>query len=319
MDVFVFGILVVPMISSRHQHRANKKPQLLVQQWHSRSFSLVLKSSSSSVSLHLCISLCMSVYVYISIWIRRAQSMCLSHILHAHIQFDVFDLFPICSHQQIPNNVISDVRCANHEIVRSLSSDFDLGHTITSWDKRKVALPRKWIRVFSGVSDPISINKPCLVYWVIVITSTRLLCNPPRPRGGCPVHHNGIRPRCMNHLLIRRGQWWANLDRSHRPMEQRNDRFRIWAIERQVNTSVVHLLAYLVLRLVGRSFGNHQVPAKLEFSTPVRSMTPEMYSRVPSSIKRSRMTPAMASSSTYETPPPPLPLPSAASNLDSAE
>lgn len=57
----------------------------------------------------------------------------------------------------------------------------------------------------------------------------------------------------------------------------------------------------------------------LEFSTPVRSMTPDVHSRVPSSIKRSRMTPALASSSTYETPPPQPPLPSAASNIDSAE
>jgi hypothetical protein len=35
--------------------------------------------------------------------------MCLSRALHVHLQADV-DLFPICSQQQIPNNVISDVR-----------------------------------------------------------------------------------------------------------------------------------------------------------------------------------------------------------------
>jgi hypothetical protein len=69
-----------------------------------------------------------------------------------------------------------------------------------------------------------------------------------------------------------------------------------------------------------RSFSNHQVPTKLEFSTPVRSMTPDLYSRVPSSIKRSRITPALtSSSSSYETPPPPLPVPSATSSIDSAE
>lgn len=71
--------------------------------------------------------------------------------------------------------------------------------------------------------------------------------------------------------------------------------------------------------IVGRPFTNNQPATKLEFSTPVRSLTPDLYNRVPSSIKRSRMTPALASSSTYETPPPPAPLPSAASTIDSAE
>lgn len=73
---------------------------------------------------------------------------------------------------------------------------------------------------------------------------------------------------------------------------------------------------------VNRSFNSQQqVPTKLEFSTPVRSMTPDLYNRVPSSsIKRSRMTPALATTtSTYETPPPAAPLPSAASTMDSAE
>ncbi len=68
--------------------------------------------------------------------------------------------------------------------------------------------------------------------------------------------------------------------------------------------------------IVGRSFnGNHPPPPKLEFSTPVRSLTPDLYNRVPSSIKRSRITAAFGSSSSYETPPPPAPLASA----DSAE
>ncbi|CAF1011563.1 unnamed protein product [Adineta steineri] len=70
----------------------------------------------------------------------------------------------------------------------------------------------------------------------------------------------------------------------------------------------------------GRSFtnnNNHPIN-KLEFSTPVRSATPDLYSRVPSSsIKRSRITPALAS--TYETPPPPAPFPSNTTNIDSAE
>ncbi|CAF4936313.1 unnamed protein product, partial [Rotaria sp. Silwood2] len=47
---------------------------------------------------------------------------------------------------------------------------------------------------------------------------------------------------------------------------------------------------------IGRSFTGNQPTTKLEFSTPVRSLTPDLYSRVPSSIKRSRITPALASS-----------------------
>jgi len=73
--------------------------------------------------------------------------------------------------------------------------------------------------------------------------------------------------------------------------------------------------------LAGRSFtGGNPPPPKLEFSTPVRSLTPDLYSRVTSSIKRSRVAPTLvSSSSSYETPPPPQPLPSITSTLDSAE
>ncbi|CAF0962354.1 unnamed protein product [Rotaria sp. Silwood1] len=70
---------------------------------------------------------------------------------------------------------------------------------------------------------------------------------------------------------------------------------------------------------IGRSFASNQPTTKLEFSTPVRSLTPDLYSRVPSSIKRSRITPALTSSSLYETPPPPAPLPPVGSTVDSAE
>ena len=79
----------------------------------------------------------------------------------------------------------------------------------------------------------------------------------------------------------------------------------------------------LSFQLVGRTYPSNQSAAtKLEFSTPIRSLTPDLYNRMPSSIKRSRITPALAAataSSTYETPPPPAPLPSAASTIDSAE
>lgn len=71
--------------------------------------------------------------------------------------------------------------------------------------------------------------------------------------------------------------------------------------------------------VVNRPFASNQPITKPEFSTPVRSLTPDLYNRLPSSIKRSRITPALASSSTYETPPPPAPLSSAASTIDSAE
>ncbi len=47
----------------------------------------------------------------------------------------------------------------------------------------------------------------------------------------------------------------------------------------------------------------------------MRSLTPDLYNRVSSSIKRSRITPAFTSASTYETPPPQ----SVASTIDSAE
>jgi hypothetical protein len=74
--------------------------------------------------------------------------------------------------------------------------------------------------------------------------------------------------------------------------------------------------------LVGRPFTGNQPPPKLEFSTPVRSLTPDLFSRVPSSIKRSRVAPALVSSSnssSYETPSPPQPLSSVMSTVDSAE
>ena len=70
--------------------------------------------------------------------------------------------------------------------------------------------------------------------------------------------------------------------------------------------------------VVNRPFTGNQPIAKPEFCTPVRSLTPDLYNRLPSSIKRSRMTPALVSS-TYETPPPPAPLSSAGSTIDSAE
>ncbi|CAF1082426.1 unnamed protein product [Rotaria sordida] len=68
---------------------------------------------------------------------------------------------------------------------------------------------------------------------------------------------------------------------------------------------------------IGRSFAGNQPTTKLEFSTPIRSLTPDLYSRVPSSIKRSRIAPAFTSSSLYETPP--APLPPTGSTVDSAE
>lgn len=77
-----------------------------------------------------------------------------------------------------------------------------------------------------------------------------------------------------------------------------------------------------VFRLVGRVFNNVQPPPpppKLEFSTPVRSLTPELYSRLSSSIKRSRVTPAIVPVSSYDTSSPPQSLPSGTSTCDSAE
>ncbi|CAF1213712.1 unnamed protein product [Adineta steineri] len=73
-------------------------------------------------------------------------------------------------------------------------------------------------------------------------------------------------------------------------------------------------------RTMGRSFNNNQPPPpKLEFSTPIRSLTPDLYNRLPSSIKRSRVTPTL-NSSNYETPsPPPQQMPSGGSTVDSAE
>jgi hypothetical protein len=86
------------------------------------------------------------------------------------------------------------------------------------------------------------------------------------------------------------------------------------------NKDLYFMLKFIFLfLLVGRPFtGNQPPPPKLEFSTPVRSLTPDLYSRVSSSIKRSRVAPTLISSS-YETPPPPQPMPSMTSTIDSAE
>ncbi|CAF2154417.1 unnamed protein product [Rotaria magnacalcarata] len=59
-------------------------------------------------------------------------------------------------------------------------------------------------------------------------------------------------------------------------------------------------------------------PPKLEFLTPVRSHTPDIYNRVSSSVKRTRAAPTLAPSSTFETPPAQA-IPSASSAIDSAE
>ena len=71
--------------------------------------------------------------------------------------------------------------------------------------------------------------------------------------------------------------------------------------------------------IVGRPFTSGRPITKLEFSTPIRSLTPDLYSRVPSSIKRSRIALTMATSSSYDTPPPPAPLPPPSSTVDLAE
>ena len=99
---------------------------------------------------------------------------------------------------------------------------------------------------------------------------------------------------------------------------QQNDHFLMSPTEQIVkeNHSVICTYSQL-FSILGRQFTNTQPINKLEFSTPVRSITPDLYSRVPSSIKRSRITPSLAS--TYETPPPPAPFPSTTSTNDSAE
>ncbi|CAF4635667.1 unnamed protein product [Rotaria sp. Silwood1] len=59
--------------------------------------------------------------------------------------------------------------------------------------------------------------------------------------------------------------------------------------------------------IAGRSLTNNQTPPKIELSTLVRSPTTDLHSRVPSSIKRSRLAPNFFSStvsSSYETSPP---------------
>ncbi|CAF1183372.1 unnamed protein product [Rotaria sordida] len=72
--------------------------------------------------------------------------------------------------------------------------------------------------------------------------------------------------------------------------------------------------------IVGRSLTNNQPPPKLEFSTPVRSSISDLYNRVPSSIKRSRLAPTfLASTLSHETSPPTKQLPSVTSTIDTTE
>lgn len=211
--------------------------------------------------------------------------------------------------------------------VRRSSRCFPLGHMISFIRARKIQPAMlKWIRVFSGVWDLISINKLFSVCSAIISILIHFLCNRPHRRGSCRVHRNGIQQhRCTNHRSTHRNRWWVNsVLRTRRPVEQLNDLSPMSAIAPRVRRNrrfPFHDFSFLVFE-VNRSFNSQQqVPTKLEFSTPVRSMTPDLYNRVPSSsIKRSRMTPALATTtSTYETPPPAAPLPSIASNMDSAE
>jgi len=71
---------------------------------------------------------------------------------------------------------------------------------------------------------------------------------------------------------------------------------------------------------MNRSFPTSSpIPAlKLDFSTPVKPLTSDLYNRLPSSIKRSRASTIIPS--TYETPsPPPQTVPSNSSSFDSSE
>ena len=121
--------------------------------------------------------------------------------------------------------------------IRRSSHRFLLGHMISSIPTRKIQPAMlKWIRVFSGVWDLISINKLFSVCSAIISIPIHSLCNRPHRRGSCPVHRNGIQAHhCMNHLFTHRNRWWVNsVLHTRRPVEQQNDRSPMSAIAQRV-------------------------------------------------------------------------------------
>ena len=230
-------------------------------------------------------------------------------------------LFPICVQERSDETMSFLMLVFEWNSERTCHASFSfLGHMImcsSSSSKRKMSRP-KWIWVYSGVLDQILINKRCLVYSVIVTISNQLGHNHLYRIGQRQVHHNGIILFCKKRRFIHRVQWWANwMDLNHRWSMLLNDLCLILAIEHQVNCWFHPEINFLSLSFsVSRVLAGVQPLPKLEFSTPTRSLTPDLYNRVSSSIKRTRVAPTIGASSAYDTPSPPQP---SSSTFDSAE